>query len=343
MFKAGNKVRCIDDGDYKNLTEGVTYEITSVDDEGYVSLIGDCGDYGEYLPSRFELIEEEKTMTKQNKDFTGLKVGDMLTRRGAQMNWWTEGAKYEVFGDEDTFWITDDVQDKHWFTVEKDGTVSNNDVQRGFYWDKPEKKMYKEEDIYAGMKLECVSNGGFTHWTEGKVYEVNDNLKIYSDIDTSRSVPTILQYLNEVEDHNVMFKVVEKKAYTLDDLKVGMVLRCTDDKGYDFWTTGKEYTVYRDNNGVYIENEIGDRSYNNQVLIRLNGKGSNATMEVVSTPEPQEAQEPAEGITLTITGDDYYKLQENLEAALNLVEQINYHTKECESSIKELEQFKGGK
>lgn len=210
MFKAGNKVRCIDAGDYKNLTEGATYEITSVDDEGYVSLIGDCGDYGEYLPMRFELIEEEKTMTKQNKDFTGLKVGDMLTRRGAQMDWWTEGAKYEVFGDNTYFWITDDAGDKRWFTVEKDGTVSNYDVQRGFCWDKPENKMYKEEDIYADMKLECVSNGGYTHWTEGKVYVVNEYFQIYSDASSSREIPTILQYLNEVDQFSVKFKVVEK-------------------------------------------------------------------------------------------------------------------------------------
>lgn len=30
------------------------------------------------------------------KDFTGLKVGDKLTRKGVKWNWWIEGKEYEV-------------------------------------------------------------------------------------------------------------------------------------------------------------------------------------------------------------------------------------------------------
>lgn len=260
MFKKGDKVRCVDDGDYRNLTEGKTYEITSVDDEGYISIIGDLGDYSEYWASRFELVEEEK-------------------------------------------------------------------------------KMYKEEDIYAGMKLECVSNGSYTHWTEGKVYVVNDNLQIYSDMYSSREVPTILQYLNEVDNGSVMFKVVEKKRYTLDDLKEGMVLRCTDSRGYGFWTTGKEYTLYKDGKGLYVTDDLGNNSRDTNLLNRLNDKGSNARMEIVSTPEPTEPEE----ITLTITGTTYYELEEQLQKALDVVQQISYHGSVLDTSIKQLDQFKGDK
>ncbi len=175
--------------------------------------------------------------------------------------------------------------------------------------------MYKEEDIYAGMKLECVSNGSFTHWTEGKVYVVNDNLQIYSDMDSSREVPTILQYLNEVDNGSVMFKVVEKKRYTLDDLKEGMVLRCTDSRGYEFWTTGKEYTLYKD---LYVTDDWGNNSRDTNLLNRLNDKGSDARMEIVSTPEPTEPEE----ITLTITGSNY---QELLDQATELKRLLNVH------------------
>lgn len=76
--------------------------------------------------------------------------------------------------------------------------------------------MYKEEDIYAGMKLECVSDGGYTQWTEGKVYEVDENFQIYSDADNSRETPTILHYLNEVDNDKVIFKVIDTKRYTTD-------------------------------------------------------------------------------------------------------------------------------
>lgn len=217
--------------------------------------------------------------------------------------------------------------------------------------------MYEASDIKVGQVLLCIDTGGFPFWTKGKRYEVVADEQgkpcLYSDSGehplSHRTANDISVYLNsEPNNGEVVMQIVEdgkeeptmtkeRKVYTLEDIKEGMVLRCTDDKGYDFWTTGKEYTVYSDDKGVYIENEIGDRSYNHQVLIRLNGKGSNATMEVVSTPdEPEE-------ITLTITGADYYKLQENLEAALDLVEQINYHTRSREEQIKQLDQFKGDK
>lgn len=286
-IKVGQVLLCVDNGGFPFWTTGKQYEVVA-DEQGKPCMYSDSGeqplshrtanDISVYLNSQpkngdvvMQLIEdgkEEPTMTEQNKDFTGLKAGDKLTRSGERTSWWTEGAKYPVYGDDNTFYIKDDEGDRSWFTVEKDGTVSNYDVQRGFYWNKP-----------------------------------------------------------------------EKKIYTLDDLKEGMVLRCTDDKGYDFWTTGKEYTVYRDDKGVYIENEISDRSYNHQVLIRLNGKGSNATMEVVSTPEPQEPEE----ITLTITGATYYELEEQLQKALDVVQQINYHGSVLDTTIKQLNQFKGDK
>lgn len=243
MFKKGDKVRCIDDS-FRNLTKGDLYDVevserVGSNDDTFIQVKNDNGNLEEFWASRFELVEEEK-------------------------------------------------------------------------------KMYKEEDIYAGMKLECVSNGSYTNWTEGKVYVVNDNLQIYSDMDSSREVPTILQYLNEVDNGSVMFKVVEKKRYTLDDLKEGMVLRCTDSRGYEFWTTGKEYTLYKDGKGLYVTDDWGNNSRDTNLLNRLNDKGSNARMEIVSTPESTEPEE----ITLAITGSNY---QELLDQACELKRLLTVH------------------
>lgn len=200
MFKKGDKVRCVDDGDYRNLTEGKTYEITSVDDEGYISIIGDLGDYGEYWSSRFELVEEGTKMFKK---------GDKVKCIDASFRNLTEGDVYEVEVSE-----YKGANDDSFIQVKNDdGSVKEFWASR-FELVEEEKKMYKEEDIYAGMKLECVSDGGYTHWTEGKVYEVDENFQIYSDGNSRRNTDTILQYLNEVDNDKVIFKVIDKKRYT---------------------------------------------------------------------------------------------------------------------------------
>lgn len=254
MFKKGDKVKCINKGGYSNLTQGKIYEVARNEDVGYVTVVGDTGGFTEYYTTRFELLEEEK-------------------------------------------------------------------------------KMYKEDDIKIGQVLLCVEDGDYDFWTEGKRYEVvADELGkpcIYSDSGydamNHRNAIDIAIYLNnEPNNYDVVMQLMEdeqeeKKVYTLDDLKEGMVLRCIDDRGYGFWTTGKEYPVYKDENGVYIVDDEGSKSRNRNLLNRLNDKGSNARMEIVSTPaEPAESEE----ITLTITGSNY---QELLDQATELKRLLNVH------------------
>ena len=128
-----------------------------------------------------------------------------------------------------------------------------------------------------GDKVRCTSSP-FPNLTKGKIYEtVNDE-----DIQEGY-IQVITDDYKIGEFWASRFELV--KVYTLEDIKEGMVLRCTDNKGYDFWTIGNEYIVKRDGDGLYIKNNIGDRSYDNQIVVRLNNKGSNAMMEIVSTPE----------------------------------------------------------
>lgn len=266
--------------------------------------------------------------TKKMYQASDIKVGQvLLCVDDGDYDFWTEGKRYEVVADElgkpciysDSSYYPMSHRDAIDIVIYLNNEPNNYEVVMQLMEDEQEeKKMFKEEDIYAGMKLECVSNGGFTHWTESKVYVVDDNFQIYSDITSPRNTQSILEYLNEVDNGSVRFKVVEKKGYTLDDLNEGMVLRCIDDRGYGFWTTGKEYPVYKDENGVYIVDEEGSKSRNRNLLNRLNDKGSNARMEIVSTPESTEPEE----ITLTITGSNY---QELLDQACELKRLLNVH------------------
>lgn len=63
-------------------------------------------------------------------------------------------------------------------------------------------KEYNKKDIKAGMKLRCTDNGGWEHWTTGKVYNVFKNmmgrLVIQSDTGGQREVTDIVQYLKGV-------------------------------------------------------------------------------------------------------------------------------------------------
>lgn len=135
-----------------------------------------------------------------------------------------------------------------------------------------EKRYFKKGD-----KVRCTSSP-FPNLTKGKIYEtVNDE-----DIQEGY-IQVITDDYKIGEFWASRFELV--KVYTLEDIKEGMVLRCTDNRGYDLWTIGNEYIVKRDGDGLYIKNNIGDRSYDNQIVVRLNNKGSNAMMEIVSTPE----------------------------------------------------------
>lgn len=58
--------------------------------------------------------------------------------------------------------------------------------------------------------------------------------------------------------------------YTLEDLKVGTKLRCTNDKSFSHWTTGKVYTVQYGTMNNYVEADDGTEMPVRGMLSRLN-------------------------------------------------------------------------
>lgn len=358
MFKKGDNVICVDDS-FRSLTKGDIYEVTTSEytkaGDTFIKVLDDLGNDKEFWASRFELIKEEKQMYEASD----IKVGQvLLCVDNGGFPFWTTGKRYEVVADEQgkPCLYSDSGEQPLSHRTANDISVylnsqpKNGDVVMQLIEDGKEeptmtekRKVYTEDDIYEGMKLKCVNDGLFSFWTTGKIYEVTKEttgrLHINNDDNSYRDIDDILGYLNG--NANMKLEVYEepRKEYTLNDIKEGMVLRCTDDKGYPFWTTDKEYTVYADERGKYIQDEHGNKSRDHQILIRLNGKGSNATMEVVSTPEPTEPEE----ITLTITGANYKELEAQVQKALEVLEQINFHDTVRDASIKQLDQFKGDK
>lgn len=70
----------------------------------------------------------------------------------------------------------------------------------------------------------------------------------------------------------------------------------------------------------------------------LNDKGSNARMEIVSTPEPVEPEE----ITLTIKGKTFYDIRSEAEELLNLVNSIIETSEELGISAEKVKRIYGG-
>lgn len=171
------------------------YAFYIVDDCGnrhyFNTLNGQIDPESTYLASEnWEVIrtsKEEKTMTK---DFTGLKVGDKLTRDNGSVSWWTKGVEYEVLHNdtgqctECDFYIVDDEGDRRWFNVEQ-GKITNNDVNKYFSWNKPEEKTPILKD---GMILVCTqANDEYANFKEGNEYAVqgdHDEPYIKSEGDT---------------------------------------------------------------------------------------------------------------------------------------------------------------
>lgn len=101
-------------------------------------------------------------------------------------------------------------------------------------------KEYKNKEIKEGMQLRCTDNGGWEHWTVGKVYIVFKNmmglLVIQSDTGGQRNVTDIVQYLNGVAKakFELLNEEDNKNMYTVGDL-----VKINDDL-----RAGCEYNVY---------------------------------------------------------------------------------------------------
>lgn len=161
--------------------------------------------------------KEEKTMTK---DFTGLKVGDKLTRDNDDWSWWIKGKEYEVKHNdtgrypECDFYIMDDEGDRRWFNVEY-GKITNNNVNTYFSWNKPEETTPIMKD---GMTLVCTrENKDYAMFTEGTEYPVctdYDEPCIFSDGNTA----WFEREINVLKGYGVEFTVKEVEVESEETL-----------------------------------------------------------------------------------------------------------------------------
>lgn len=136
---------------------------------------------------KFEIVEEEKEMTKY-VEVTHLM--DFTPDEGVI----EIGKKYEVVEDcEDGVYIYANKSHQKYF-------VYNNQIKRV-----EEKEMkYTEKDLYEGMELLCINNGGLSFWETGEIYKVTKSkltgkLIIEGDDTVGRTIRVtkeILEYLN---------------------------------------------------------------------------------------------------------------------------------------------------
>jgi hypothetical protein len=109
------------------------------------TLDGQLETYRGHLNAKYwEVIRTSKEGKTMTKDFTGLKVGDKITRDNDQWSWWIKGKEYEVHANdtklhtECDFYIVDEEDDDRWFNVDQNGKLTNGEVQANFSWNKPE-------------------------------------------------------------------------------------------------------------------------------------------------------------------------------------------------------------
>lgn len=107
---------------------------------------------------------------------------------------------------------------------------------------------YNKKDIKAGMRLRCTDNGGWEHWTTGKVYNVFKNmmglLVIQSDTGGQREVTDIVQYLNGVAKAKFELLNEEEKEVTKYAKITKYFGRFNTDKRNGL-EIGKEYEIVR--------------------------------------------------------------------------------------------------
>lgn len=141
-------------------------------------------------------------------------------------------------------------------------------------------KTYNRNDIKEGMKLRCTDNGGYSHWTLGKIYHVFKNMKcklvIQSDTGKQRSVIDIVNYLNgEVK---VKFELLNeednKNMYTVGDL-VNINEDLQQGTDYDIYCND-EMATYRGKKAVIVDFYTITMARDNEIKIYklqdMNGK-----------------------------------------------------------------------
>lgn len=142
---------------------------------------------------------------------------------------------------------------------------------------------YTKDDLYAGMKLRCTDNKGFSFWTKGRVYEVQEEesggtLFIASEEGRKSYSDNIISRLSG-DEHNAEFEVVAKVVkstdYTEEDLEEGMLFHCKNDMSFPWWVTGQTYEIYKDERGLLFTKAGDNNPYcAKEIVARLNGSAS---------------------------------------------------------------------
>ncbi len=149
-----------------------------------------------------------------------------------------------------------------------------------------EKVKYTEEDLKVGTKLRCTDNKGYSHWTTGKVYTVQEgtvNNYIETDSGNEIALYAMLHRLNKEGSDDAEFEIVkegEKVRYTVADLKDGTKLRCLHDSNLSWWTKGCIYTV----SNKSILDDWGKSAGREHILEGLNNEHSRIRYEIVEEP-----------------------------------------------------------
>lgn len=96
------------------------------------------------------------------------------------------------------------------------------------------------------------------------------------------------------------------KNWTYEDVMLGTKLRCTNDKGFSHWTTGKVYTVKYGTMNNYVEADEGTEIPVRGMLSRLNKEHKcSAEFEIIKEEEQMQYTEKdlKEGMKLRCTDD----------------------------------------
>lgn len=152
------------------------------DDDGFRqffnTLDGQLETYRGHLNAKYwEVIRTSKEEKTMSKDFTGLKVGDKITRENDDWSWWIKGKEYTVHANDTglnthcDFYIIDEENDRRWFNVDDEGNLTHADLQAHFIWKKPEEP--ETPILKDGMILVCTkANDEYANFKEGNEYPV---------------------------------------------------------------------------------------------------------------------------------------------------------------------------
>lgn len=164
---------------------------------------------------------------------------------------------------------------------------------------------YSVKDLYEGMKVRCVSTTATYWWNIGKEYTLSkgedDSIILKDETGYIWKPCLILDFLHG--KGHCKLEIVEEEQetkYTEDDLYEGMKLRCVDNSGVKWWTTGKEYKVIKSvtkldihvMGAYYIKDDDGDKHETKVSILRgINDKDAVVRFEVIEEEKEMEYTE----------------------------------------------------